>query len=85
MDLESKVVELNKEVSEGGSNKKTRSASDWIPRPPEKYETTPTSTIFQLMPLCPIGLSYPVTGVQLHVLYFTLTTGIHVLHVYNTS
>lgn len=41
MDLESKVSELNKEVTEGGSNKKTRSASDWIPRPPEKYDHTP--------------------------------------------
>ena len=36
MDLESKVAELQKEVSEGGTTRKARSAADWIPRPPEK-------------------------------------------------
>ncbi len=43
MDLESKVAELQKEVSEGTSTRKTRSAADWIPRPPEKLViATPT-------------------------------------------
>ena len=44
MDLESKVAELQKEVSEGGSTRKTRSAADWIPRPPEKLVTVILAT-----------------------------------------
>lgn len=38
MDLEAKLAEMQKEVSDGGVTRKTRSAVDWIPRPPEKYE-----------------------------------------------
>ena len=36
MDLEAKLAEMQKEVSDGGVTRKTRSAVDWIPRPPEK-------------------------------------------------
>lgn len=38
MDLEAKLTEMQKEVVEGGATRKTRSATDWIPRPPERYE-----------------------------------------------
>lgn len=36
MDLEAKLADVQKEVVEGGATRKTRSAADWIPRPPEK-------------------------------------------------
>ena len=36
MDLETKLSEVQREVVEGGATRKSRSASDWIPRPPEK-------------------------------------------------
>jgi platelet-activating factor acetylhydrolase IB subunit alpha len=37
MDLEAKLSDVQKEVLEGGgATRKTRLASDWIPRPPEK-------------------------------------------------
>lgn len=36
MDLEAKLSDVQKEVTEGGASRKTRSATDWIPRPPEK-------------------------------------------------
>lgn len=37
MDLEQKLSEMQKEVVEGGATRKTRLATDWIPRPPERY------------------------------------------------
>ncbi len=37
MDLEQKLSEIQKEVVEGGATRKTRLATDWIPRPPERY------------------------------------------------
>lgn len=37
MELESKLSEAQKEVSEGGPLKSRRSPGEWIPRPPEKY------------------------------------------------
>ena len=36
MDLEQKLSEMQKEVVEGGATRKTRQATDWIPRPPER-------------------------------------------------
>ena len=36
MDLEQKLSELQKECVEGGATRKTRLATDWIPRPPER-------------------------------------------------
>ena len=37
MDLEKKLSEVQKEVVEGGgATRKSRSATDWIPRPPER-------------------------------------------------
>lgn len=36
MDLEQKLSEMQKEVVEGGATRKTRLATDWIPRPPER-------------------------------------------------
>ncbi|XP_019850069.1 PREDICTED: lissencephaly-1 homolog [Amphimedon queenslandica] len=38
MDLETKLSEVQREVVEGGATRKSRSAADWIPRPPEKFE-----------------------------------------------
>ena len=39
MDLEKKLSEVQKEVAEGGgATRKSRLATDWIPRPPERYE-----------------------------------------------
>jgi len=38
MDLEQKLSEMQKEVVEGGATRKTRLATDWIPRPPERLE-----------------------------------------------
>lgn len=40
MDLEAKLSEMQKEVVEGGATRKSRSAADWIPRPPERYSLT---------------------------------------------
>lgn len=37
MELEAKLSEAQKEVSEGGPLKTKRSPGEWIPRPPEKY------------------------------------------------
>ena len=38
MDLEKKLSEVQKEVVEGGgATRKSRLATDWIPRPPERY------------------------------------------------
>ena len=38
MDLEKKLSEVQKEVTEGGgATRKSRLATDWIPRPPERY------------------------------------------------
>lgn len=37
MELESKLSEAQKEVSEGGALRSKRSPGEWIPRPPEKY------------------------------------------------
>ena len=37
MDLEAKLMDVQREVTEGGATRKTRSATDWIPRPPEKW------------------------------------------------
>ena len=36
MDLEAKLSDVQKEVLDGGATRKTRLATDWIPRPPEK-------------------------------------------------
>ena len=36
MDLEAKLVDMQKEIGEGGASRKTRSSTDWIPRPPAK-------------------------------------------------
>ena len=39
MDLEKKLSEVQKEVAEGGgATRKSRLATDWIPRPPERCE-----------------------------------------------
>ena len=38
MDLEQKLSEMQKEVVEGGATRKTRLATDWIPRPPERFD-----------------------------------------------
>lgn len=40
MDLEMKLGDMQKEVVEGGATRKTRLSTDWIPRPPERYELT---------------------------------------------
>ena len=40
MELEAKLAEAEKEVHFGGGNKKSRSAADWIPKPPERYTLT---------------------------------------------
>lgn len=37
MELESKLSEVQKEVSEGGALRSKRSPGEWIPRPPEKH------------------------------------------------
>ena len=49
MDLEAKLAEMQKEVSDGGVTRKTRSAVDWIPRPPEKLVN---QYIFSILYLC---------------------------------
>ena len=36
MDLEAKLADMQKEIGEGGASRKTRSSTDWIPRPPAK-------------------------------------------------
>ena len=38
MDLEAKLLEVQKDVVEGGATRKSRLATDWIPRPPERFE-----------------------------------------------
>ena len=55
MDLEAKLLEVQKEVVEGGATRKTRLATDWIPRPPERFELT--------------GHRAPVTKVTFHPTY----------------
>ena len=40
MDLESKLLEVEKEVIEGAPTKSKRSPGEWIPRPPEKFTLT---------------------------------------------
>lgn len=56
MDLEVKLSEMQKEVVEGGgATRKTRLATDWIPRPPERYELT--------------GHRAPITRVVFHPVY----------------
>lgn len=37
MELEAKLSEVQKEVSDGGVQKTKRSPGEWIPRPPEKF------------------------------------------------
>lgn len=37
MDLESRLVETEKEIHSGGPTKEKRDPIEWIPRPPEKY------------------------------------------------
>lgn len=37
MDLESRLVETEKEIHSGGPTKEKRNPAEWIPRPPEKY------------------------------------------------
>ena len=55
MDLETKLSEVQKEVVEGGATRKSRLATDWIPRPPERFELT--------------GHRAPVTKVVFHPTY----------------
>ena len=55
MDLEAKLLEVQKEVVEGGATRKTRLATDWIPRPPERFELT--------------GHRAPITKVTFHPTY----------------
>lgn len=38
MDLESKLQEALQEVTTGGPTREKRQPSEWIPRPPEKFE-----------------------------------------------
>lgn len=37
MELEAKLSEVQKEVSDGGVTRQKRSPGEWIPRPPEKF------------------------------------------------
>lgn len=37
MDLESRLVETEKEIHSGGPTKEKRNPAEWIPRPPEKF------------------------------------------------
>lgn len=51
MDLESRLVETEKEIHSGGPTKEKRNPAEWIPRPPEKYcltghRSTVTRVIF---------------------------------------
>ena len=55
IDLEAKLSEVQKEVVEGGATRKSRLATDWIPRPPERFELT--------------GHRAPVTKVTFHPTY----------------
>ena len=55
IDLETKLSEVQKEVVEGGATRKSRLATDWIPRPPERFELT--------------GHRAPVTKVTFHPTY----------------
>lgn len=55
MDLENKLSEVQKEVVEGGATRKSRLSTDWIPRPPERFELT--------------GHRAPVTKVTFHPTY----------------
>lgn len=55
MDLESKLSEVQKEIVEGGATRKSRLSTDWIPRPPERFELT--------------GHRAPVTKVAFHPTY----------------
>lgn len=55
MDLETKLSEVQKEVVEGGATRKSRLSTDWIPRPPERFELT--------------GHRAPVTRVIFHPTY----------------
>ncbi len=50
MDLEAKLSEMQMEVVEGGATRKTRLATDWIPRPPERWG------IFLTPPILPMTL-----------------------------
>lgn len=60
MDLEAKLLEVQKEVTEGGATRKTRLATDWIPRPPERFELT--------------GHRAPITKVTFHPTYRLVTS-----------
>jgi platelet-activating factor acetylhydrolase IB subunit alpha len=55
MDLEAKLLEVQKDVVEGGATRKTRLATDWIPRPPERFEL--------------VGHRAPITKVTFHPTY----------------
>ena len=61
MDLEAKLAEMQKEVSDGGVTRKTRSAVDWIPRPPEKLVN---QYIFSILYLCILvySIRYELSG-----------------------
>jgi platelet-activating factor acetylhydrolase IB subunit alpha len=55
MELELKLSEVEKEASLGGPSRKTRTPTEWIPRPPERYELS--------------GHRMPVTRVRFHPVY----------------
>lgn len=40
MELEARLSEAEKEVLEGAPTKSKRSPTEWIPRPPEKFDIT---------------------------------------------
>lgn len=60
MDLESKLVEAEKEVNAGAPTRGNRSPTEWIPRPPERYELK--------------GHRSPITKVLFHPLYSLLVS-----------
>lgn len=60
MDLESKLAEAEKEVNAGAPTRGNRSPTEWIPRPPERYELK--------------GHRSPITKVLFHPLYSLLVS-----------
>jgi len=60
MDLEARLADAEREVQLGGPNKKNRSPSDWIPRPPERYALT--------------GHRSPITRVVFHPVYSVMVS-----------
>ncbi|CAH1230770.1 PAFAH1B1 [Branchiostoma lanceolatum] len=60
MDLEAKLAEAEKEFQSGGPNKKERSPSEWIPRPPARYSLS--------------GHRSPITRVLFHPVYSVMVS-----------